>query len=40
MIEFGEDDSSQIDGDVTPTVRHTALVMAASLYIDGAIAPR
>jgi len=40
MIEFGEDDSSQIDGDVTPTVRHTALVMAASFYIDGAIAPR
>ncbi len=40
MIEFGENDSSQIDGEVTPSVRHTALVMAASFYIDGAIAPR
>lgn len=40
MIEFGEDDSSQIDGDVTPGVRHTALVMAAAFYIDGAIAAR
>lgn len=37
MIEFGEDNSSQIDGDVTPSVRHTALVMAAAFYIDGAI---
>jgi hypothetical protein len=40
MIEFGEDDSSQIDGEVTPSVRHTALVMAAAFYIDGAIAAR
>jgi hypothetical protein len=38
MIEFGENNSSQIDGDVTPGVRHTALVMAAAFYIDGAIA--
>ncbi len=38
MIEFGKDDSSQIDGDVTPSMRHTALVMAAAFYIDGAIA--
>ena len=28
----------QIDGDVTPSMRHTALVMAAAFYIDGAIA--
>jgi hypothetical protein len=40
MIEFGENNSSQIDGDVTPGVRHTALVMAAAFYIDGAIAPQ
>lgn len=40
MIEFGEDDSSQIDGDVTPSMRHTALVMAAAFTIDGAIAAR
>jgi len=38
MIEFGEDNSSQIEGDVTPTMRRTALVMAAAFYIDGAIA--
>ena len=38
MIEFGEDNSSQIDGNVTPSMRHTALVMAAAFYIDGAIA--
>lgn len=38
MIEFGKDNSSQIDGDVTPSMRHTALVMAAAFYIDGAIA--
>lgn len=37
MIEFGKDNSSQIDGDVTPSMRHTALVMAAAFYIDGAI---
>ena len=36
-IEFGKDNSSQIDGDVTPSMRHTALVMAAAFYIDGAI---
>ena len=40
MIEFGADNSSQIDGDVTPGVRRTALVMAAAFYIDGAIAAR
>jgi hypothetical protein len=39
MIEFGKENSSQIDGDVTPSTRHTALVMAAAFYIDGAIAP-
>jgi hypothetical protein len=32
------DNSSRIDGDVTPTRRHTALVMAAAFYIEGAIA--
>ena len=37
MIEFGKNNSSQIDGDVTPSMRHTALVMAAAFYIDGAI---
>ncbi|MCC6523406.1 MAG: hypothetical protein IT373_12175 [Polyangiaceae bacterium] len=37
LIEFGPDNSSQIDGDVTPSMRHTALVMAAAFYIDGAI---
>ena len=37
IIEFGEDNSSQIDGDVTPSMRHTALVMAAAFTIDGAI---
>jgi hypothetical protein len=36
IIEFGEHNSSQIDGDVTPAMRHTALVMAAAFYIDGA----
>lgn len=40
MIEFGEANSSQIDGDVTPSVRHTALVMAAAFTIDGAITTR
>ncbi|MBI4957727.1 MAG: hypothetical protein HY908_37315 [Myxococcales bacterium] len=40
LIEFGPDDSSQIDGDVTPSMRHTALVMAAAFYIDGAITAR
>jgi hypothetical protein len=38
LIEFGPDNSSQIDGDVTPSMRHTALVMAAAFYIDTAIA--
>lgn len=38
LIEFGKDNSSQIDGEVTPSMRHTALVMAAAFYIDGAIA--
>ena len=37
LIEFGEQNSSQIDGDVTPSMRHTALVMAAAFYVDGAI---
>jgi hypothetical protein len=40
MIEFGQGNSSQIDGDVTPSMRHTALVMAAAFYIDGAITAR
>lgn len=40
LIEFGKDNSSQIDGDVTPSKRHTALVLAAAFYIDGAIAER
>ena len=38
LIEFGEQNSSQIDGNVTPSMRHTVLVMAAAFYIDGAIA--
>ena len=37
IIEFGEDNSSQIEGEVTPGMRHTAVVMAAAFYIDGAI---
>ncbi len=40
LIEFGKDNSSVIDGEVTPSMRHTALVMAAAFYIDGAIASR
>ena len=40
MIEFGEDNSAQIDGDVTPNMRHTALVMAAAFDIDSAITAR
>ena len=39
MIEFGEENTSQIDGSVTPSIRHTALVMAAAFYIEGALAP-
>jgi len=38
LIQFGEHNSSQIDGDVTPAMRHTALVMAAAFYIEGALA--
>ncbi len=37
LIEFGEHDSSQIDGDVTQSTRHTALVMATAFYIEGAL---
>jgi hypothetical protein len=37
VIEFGEQNTSQIEGDVTPSMRHTALVMAAAFYIDGGI---
>jgi hypothetical protein len=37
LIKFGEDNSSQIDGDVTPSMRHTALVMAAAFIIEGAL---
>lgn len=37
-IEFGPDNSSVIDGEVTPSMRHTALVMAAAFEIEGAIA--
>jgi hypothetical protein len=40
MIEFGPDDTSQIEGEVTPAVRHTALVMTAAFLIENAIAPR
>jgi len=39
LIEFGKDNSSQIDGEVTAGMRHTALVMAAAFYIDAAISP-
>ena len=38
LIEFGEHDSSQIDGNVTPNIRHTALVMSVAFYIEGALA--
>jgi hypothetical protein len=37
LIKFGEQNSSQIDGDVTPGIRHTVLVMAAAFYIEGAL---
>lgn len=37
VIEFGEQNSSQIEGTATPSLRHTVLVMAAAFYIDGAI---
>ena len=37
-IEFGEHNSSQIDGNVTPSMRHTALVMAAVFYLESALA--
>ncbi len=37
LIEFGEEDSSQIEGHVTPSMRHTALVMAVAFYIEGAL---
>ncbi len=40
LIEFSKDDSSQIDGEVTPAIRHTALVMAAAFTIDNAILAR
>ncbi|MFO0618517.1 MAG: hypothetical protein U0414_38345 [Polyangiaceae bacterium] len=40
VIEFGEDNSSVIDGDVTPGMRRAALVMAAAFTIDGAIPSR
>ncbi len=37
LIEFGPENTSELDGDVTPGMRHAALVMAAAFYIDGAI---
>jgi hypothetical protein len=37
MIEFGPENTSQLDGEVTPSMRHAALVMAAAFSIDGAI---
>ncbi|HLL23826.1 MAG TPA: hypothetical protein VK427_16925 [Kofleriaceae bacterium] len=37
LIQFGENNSSVIDGDVTQAMRHTALVMAAAFYMEGAI---
>lgn len=40
VIWFGEQDNSQIDGLVTPSMRRTALVLAAAFYIDGALAER
>ncbi len=40
LIEFGEQNSSQIDGDVTPSMRHTALIMTAAFYIEGALTKR
>jgi hypothetical protein len=38
VIEFGKHNSSQIDGDVTPAMRHTALVMAAAFYLETSLA--
>jgi hypothetical protein len=38
LIEFGDQNSSQIDGDVTPSMRHAALVMAAAFYVETALA--
>jgi hypothetical protein len=40
VLWFGEHDSSQIDGVVTPSLRRTALVMAVAFYIEGALAER
>ncbi len=37
LIEFGERNSSQIDGAITPAIQHTALVMAAAFYLEGAL---
>lgn len=39
LIEFSENNSSVIDGDVTPSMRHTALIMAAAFYIEGGLTP-
>lgn len=38
LVWFSETDNSQIEGVVTPGVRHTVLVMAAAFYIEGALA--
>ena len=37
LIEFGPNNSSVIEGDVTPSMRRAALVMAAAFTIDNAI---
>jgi hypothetical protein len=39
LIEFGPENTSQLEGEVTPGMRHAALVMTAAFYIDGAIPP-
>ena len=38
LIELGQHDSSQIEGNVTPSMRRTALAMAVAFYIEGALA--
>lgn len=37
LLTFGADNSSQIDGNVTASMRHTALVMAAAFMIEGTL---
>jgi len=38
LVWFGDENSSQIDGEVTPAMRHTVLVMSAAFYVEGVLA--